>query len=380
MARIGFVLNPVAGMGGRVGLKGTDDVASRAVELGAQPIAPARALDTLRELKRRLLEETAPLALDWVTCSDDMGADTLAAAGFANRRIVAEGRAPFCATDTKDATRRFLEAGVDLILFCGGDGTARDIASIAGIRVPLLGIPSGVKMYSGVFGVTPARTAEILIGFLKGELALDSEEVLRAIHMTDDEVPIDIVLHTPGGLVLATLQIARAICHRKGKVSVFVPHYAMSGSTLIALAADEIVMCPHSVLGPIDPQVDKYPAVSLIKVVEQKPIAEIDDETLIMADVARKALTQVRDAACELLGEHMAPEQAAAIAEKLSNGTWTHDYPIPAAQAKALGLPVTTEMPEAFLELMTLYFQPVRVGRGGVEYLPVPHRKEAASS
>ena len=121
----------------------------------------------------------------------------------------------------------------------------------------------------------------------------DSEEVLRAIQMTDDEVPLDIVLHTPGGLVLAATQIARAIQGHKGKVTVFVPHYAMSGGTLIKLAADEIVMCEHSVLGPVDPQLGQLPAASLLKVVEEKPIAEIDDQTLIMADVGRKAIAQI---------------------------------------------------------------------------------------
>src|SRR6266436_2394905 len=81
----------------------------------------------------------------------------------------------------------------------------------------------------------------------------DSEEVIRAIHLTDPEVPLDLVLHTPGGLVLAATQVARAIFKHKGKVTVFVPHYAMSGGTLIALAADDIVMCAHAVLGPVDP-------------------------------------------------------------------------------------------------------------------------------
>jgi ClpP class serine protease len=204
----------------------------------------------------------------------------------------------------------------------------------------------------------------------------DSEEVLRAIHMTGDEVPVDIVLHTPGGLVLAALQIARAVSHRKGKVSVFVPHYAMSGGTLIALAAEEIVMSQHSVLGPIDPQIEKFPAASLIKVTEQKPIAEIDDETLILADIGRKAIAQIKDAARELLVGHLSSEQAEAIADKLATGAWTHDYPISAAEAKALGLPVTTEMPEAVLELMTLYPQPVRARGGSVEYLPVRRQKD----
>src|SRR6266850_5459539 len=125
----------------------------------------------------------------------------------------------------------------------------------------------------------------------------DSEEVLRAIQMTDDDVPIDLILHTPGGLVLAALQIAQAIHGHKAKVTVFVPHYAMSGGTLIALAADEIVMCKHSVLGPIDPQLGQSPAASLLKVVEQKPVKEIDDHTLILADLGRKAIAQVRSAA-----------------------------------------------------------------------------------
>src|ERR1700675_4542660 len=122
----------------------------------------------------------------------------------------------------------------------------------------------------------------------------DSEEVLRAIHLTDPEIPLDLILHTPGGLVLAATQIARAVSKRKGKVTVFVPHYAMSGGTLIALAADEVVMCEHAVLGPVDPQLGEYPAASIIKVVEQKPMAEVDDRTLILADQAEKAIAQMQ--------------------------------------------------------------------------------------
>jgi ClpP class serine protease len=205
----------------------------------------------------------------------------------------------------------------------------------------------------------------------------DSEEVLRAIQMTDDDVPLDIVLHTPGGLVLAALQIARAIDAHKGKVTIFVPHYAMSGGTLISLAADEIVMCRHSVLGPVDPQLGHLPAASLIKVVEQKPIAEIDDQTLILADVGRKAIAQIREAVRSLLAARMPADQAAQLADKLSAGTWTHDYPISADEAKGLALPVSTDMPKEVLELMTLYPQPVRSQAGGVEYLPVPRQKEA---
>jgi ClpP class serine protease len=206
----------------------------------------------------------------------------------------------------------------------------------------------------------------------------DSEEILRAIQMTDADVPLDIVLHTPGGLVLAALQVARALGTHKAKVTVFVPHYAMSGGTLIALAADEIVMCEHSVLGPIDPQLGESPAASLIKVVEQKPIERISDETLIRADIGRKAIAQVKQSASELMKRSLTAEQAGTLAEKLATGTWTHDYPIWAATAKEFGLHVSTNMPDDVLELMKLYPQPVRTqSGGGVEYLPVPRQKEA---
>ena len=204
----------------------------------------------------------------------------------------------------------------------------------------------------------------------------DSEEVLRAIQLTDDEVPLDIVLHTPGGLVLAATQIARAIQGHRGKVTVFVPHYAMSGGTLIALAADEIVMCRHSVLGPIDPQLGGMPAASIVKVAEEKPIAEVEDQTLMLADVGRKAIAQVEAAATRLLAEKMEEATARALAAKLATGTWTHDYPISAEEARGLGLPVSLDMPDEILQLMTLYPQPVRRQGGGVEYLPQPRQRE----
>lgn len=199
----------------------------------------------------------------------------------------------------------------------------------------------------------------------------DSEAVLRAIQMTDRDVPLDLVLHTPGGLVLAALQIARAVREHPAKCTVFVPHYAMSGGTLIALAADEIVMCRHSVLGPVDPQLGHLPAASILRVVEQKPIAEVDDQTLIMADVARKAIRQIREAVEGLLADKMPADKASEVAALLCEGHWTHDYPISAEEAARLGLNVSTDMPESVLELMSLYPQPVRATQG-VEYLPVP--------
>jgi ClpP class serine protease len=200
----------------------------------------------------------------------------------------------------------------------------------------------------------------------------DAEEVIRAIHLTDDEVPLDIVLHTPGGLALAALQIARAVQAHKAKVTVFVPHYAMSGGTLIALAANEIVMDVHACLGPVDPQVGEYPAASLLRVVQEKKIDEIDDKTLICADVARKALQQMRTETVELLSDKMSAEQAATLADKLSQGTWTHDHPISYHEAKALGLPVSSNIPQEFYDLMSLF--PQATGRTpSVQYIPTPY-------
>ena len=199
----------------------------------------------------------------------------------------------------------------------------------------------------------------------------DSEDVIRACVMTDPEVPVDLVLHTPGGLVLAAMQIARAIRERKGKVTVFVPHYAMSGGTLIALAADEIVMSSHAVLGPVDPQLGQYPAASLIKAVSRKPVAEVDDQTLILADVAEKAILQVRESTRELLTRSQTSEKAKELADLLSTGTWTHDFPITLEVAKQLGLKVSSDMPGEILQLMSLYPQPVR-RQPSVEYLPGP--------
>ena len=176
--KIGFLINPVAGMGGRVGLKGTDGLAAEAIRRGAKPIAAGRALEALRYLRTTLDRIGAEAQLDWVTCSGPMGEDTLNEAGFDVMSRVHTVSATPAVEDTIQATRAFLAEGVDLILFCGGDGTARDIAAIAGASTPILGIPSGVKMYSGVFGVTPKRVAEIVIGFLSGSLQLAEVDVL----------------------------------------------------------------------------------------------------------------------------------------------------------------------------------------------------------
>ncbi len=206
----------------------------------------------------------------------------------------------------------------------------------------------------------------------------DSEAVIRALRLTTPDTPIDLVLHTPGGLVLAALQIAQAIKAHRGKVTVIVPHYAMSGGTLIALAADEILMDDHAALGPVDPQVNQYPASSILRAVNSKDINRVDDETLILADVAEKALRQIRQEIIELLEDRMPADQAAALAEKLSQGTWTHDHPITRKDAEELGLPVRGEIPVEFYQLMALFRQPTR-RQASVRYVPEPYGPPASS-
>jgi ClpP class serine protease len=197
----------------------------------------------------------------------------------------------------------------------------------------------------------------------------DSEALIRVIEMTDKETPIDLILHTPGGLVLAAEQIATALAEHPSPVTVFVPHYAMSGGTLIAMAADQIVLAPSAVLGPVDPQLGEYPAASIIATVERKDVNELDDKTLILSDIARKAQVQVHDFVSELLAKQLATEHASELAKMLSDGRWTHDFPIDAKRAQSIGLKVTTDMPDLVRKLMRLYPQP-RGRRPSVEYLP----------
>jgi ClpP class serine protease len=205
----------------------------------------------------------------------------------------------------------------------------------------------------------------------------DSEQLLRAVRLTPPEMPIDLLLHTPGGLVLASDQIAYALKRHDGKITVIVPHYAMSGGTLVALAADEILMDPDAVLGPVDPQLGSlprgsWPAASILKALEQDN-PNRDDETLILGDVARKAIDQVRATVEELLEGRFDEAEAHRLAALLSEGRWTHDYPIRLEEARGLGLPVSDQVPDVVYELMTLY--PRRSQRRpSVEFIPTPYR------
>jgi ClpP class serine protease len=202
----------------------------------------------------------------------------------------------------------------------------------------------------------------------------DSEQVLRAIRLTPDDMPIDLVLHTPGGLVLASEQIAQALAKHPAKVTVMVPHYAMSGGTLIALAADEILMDENAVLGPVDPQLGQYPAASILSALKQKGKDKLDDRTLILADIADKAINQVYATVLELLKDKMEPEQAQLVTRVLTEGRWTHDYPISADQLRGFNLPVKTGLPRLIYSLMDLYPQPA-ARRPSVQYIPVPYTR-----
>lgn len=200
----------------------------------------------------------------------------------------------------------------------------------------------------------------------------DSEAVLRAIRLTPDDMPIDLVLHTPGGLVLASEQIARALQKHPAKVTVFIPHYAMSGGTMIAMAADEIVMDENAVLGPVDPQLGEFPAVSILEVVRLKGKDKVDDRTLMLAEIADKAMSQVKDFVYYLLSDKMEEARARELAGLLSSGTWTHDYPIDSDQLKQMGLPVAVGLMNEIYYLMDLYPQPAQ-RRPSVQFIPLPY-------
>jgi predicted polyphosphate/ATP-dependent NAD kinase len=158
MQCIGFLINPVAGMGGAVGLKGTDGNVEEARHRGASPRAGKRALITLALLARES-------GIMFITCSGQMGEDALIEAGIRNYKVLYRYNGESNAGNTRQAAIAFKNAGVDLVLFCGGDGTARDIFDATGRDLPILGIPAGVKMYSAVFAIDPITAAELLIGY-----------------------------------------------------------------------------------------------------------------------------------------------------------------------------------------------------------------------
>lgn len=226
------------------------------------------------------------------------------------------------------------------------------------------------KRGSRVITMIHRQEKRSLFGFsMSSQIGLeDAQSIISAIKSTPDDTPIDIVLHTPGGLVIASMQIARAIEAHRAKVTMFVPIYAMSGGTLMALAADEIVMGEFSMLGPIDPQIMGISAASIIAARDAKPIEHVSDVALVLADVSDKATAQVKRGAVEIMTPRMDRDKAEALAETLTSGKWTHDYALTPAEATELGLPITVGLPQDVLDLMTLYPSPVK--QSAVEFLP----------
>lgn len=197
----------------------------------------------------------------------------------------------------------------------------------------------------------------------------DAEEVIRGIREAKNK-PIDLILHTPGGLLHASMQIAGALKNHSAKTRVFVPHYSMSGGTIIALAANEIIMDKDASLGPVDPQVGDFlrgvfPAPSWLHVAAKKGL-EADDTTLVMCDISEKALNFTRAMVNDLLdGKFDDKEKQKSVVEKLIGGEMLHGQIISAKDAQALGLPVSTELPPEIHEFMKFY----KAVRSNVEYL-----------
>lgn len=183
----------------------------------------------------------------------------------------------------------------------------------------------------------------------------NTEDILQEIHAAPAGTRIDFIIHCPGGMVLPAEQIALALKSHKGGVSAMVPYYAMSGATLICLAADEVVMEPLSVLGPLDPQIGEFPSPSLLKLVEAKPLQFISDEMLILADIAEKALAQMREFVAMLLSDRMDIQDAKKVAEYLTGGYLTHDAAITFRELKSLGLPVKIGVPPEVHRFMRMH-------------------------
>jgi predicted polyphosphate/ATP-dependent NAD kinase len=171
---MGLIVNPIAGMGGRVGLKGTDgkENIEKARKLGATPVSPARAIEALQTL------QFLKGALELITAPLDMGEEEAMHCGFNPRVVGRIQQGATSAADTRAAAKEMLNLQVQLILFVGGDGTAKDVYESVGQLIPALGVPAGVKIHSGVFGVTPRKAGELAGKFLRGETKLQDAEIM----------------------------------------------------------------------------------------------------------------------------------------------------------------------------------------------------------
>jgi predicted polyphosphate/ATP-dependent NAD kinase len=209
---IGFLINPIAGLGGRVGLKGTDGVADEARSKGAKPVAPHRALTFLRRVSKRL---TTPKKIRWITCPPPMGAEELNAVDLQVEVLPLKLGEQTSAADTKLAVQRFLDKGVQLIVFVGGDGTARDILDVVADNpsVLVLGVPAGVKMYSGIFAFSPEAAAQVVVDWIEGETQVQDFEIMDADEeaIREDQFMVKLYGYLKGPLVPARMQGSKLV-------------------------------------------------------------------------------------------------------------------------------------------------------------------------
>ncbi|MGQ9537979.1 MAG: ATP-NAD kinase family protein [Candidatus Bathycorpusculaceae bacterium] len=177
--RIGFIVNPIAGMGGRVGLKGTDGVLKEAIARGATPVSPKRAVEFLQELK----DAVKGCVIEFLSCPGVMGEEEAKSASLPVQVLSMKIGRETTAEDTKKAVKLLAKAKAQLIVFVGGDGTAKDILDAMkeeNVELPVLGIPSGVKMYSGVFAVNPSDAVEVVLAFARKKAEIAECEVVDA--------------------------------------------------------------------------------------------------------------------------------------------------------------------------------------------------------
>jgi ClpP class serine protease len=229
----------------------------------------------------------------------------------------------------------------------------RDVAA----HVQLLGLIRGLERSRGskvvvlihkeqksrLFGMT--RPAMIDLG--------SADRLLDELRKAPVDKPVDVILHTPGGIVIAAEQIAQALAARCGRVTAFVPLHALSGGTLVAIAADEIAMDKNAVLGRIDPQLLYFPAQSIKKVVDAKGEEKASEPAIILGDMARKALVQVQDFARHVLAQKgYSKTTAEHITEELISDKLLHDAPVFLAEASGWGLHVTPKVPEAVYQIV----------------------------
>ena len=237
MRTVGLIVNPVAGMGGSVGLKGTDGAMfAKALEMGAEPVSPGRAREFLSHISTRD-------KVRWLVAPGTMGADHAKAAGFHYEMI---GTLPDQPTreDTIAIARQMLDAGVELIAFVGGDGTARDMADAVGLRVPVIAIPSGVKVYSAVFAYNPRAAAELFDAFVEGT-DVSEEEVLD---IDEDAFRAGIVDSHHYGFLLAP-EVGRLLQAGK-ELSGTTGSTAEAKQDIAAAVVDEMVPGTLYLLGP----------------------------------------------------------------------------------------------------------------------------------